>query len=136
MRPWRRKLRHVPEVETIAEDPALAVAVQAASFGTVVAIAGELDIGTAPRLQKALTSSAVLASDAVLVDLSDVTFMDSTGLSRLLALDGELRGRGGRLAVACPPGAARLLFDVTGTGEHLQLYASREAAEAALLRPP
>lgn len=109
--------------------------VGAASFGTVVAIAGELDIGTARRLQRAFTSTAVIESDAVLVDLSDVTFMDSTGLSLFLTLDQQLRERGRRLAIACPAGAARLLFDVTGIDEHLQLYASRDAAEAALLRP-
>ena len=132
-RGWRRR-RHVPAVTVDADESALGVAVQAASFGTIVAIAGELDIGTAPRLQEALSSSAVTGSDAVMVDLSEVAFMDSTGLSLLLELDAELRRRGGRLAIACPPGAARLLFDVTGIDEHVQLYASRDAAEAALLR--
>jgi len=111
------------------------VTVGPARFGTVVAIAGELDIGTAPRLERAFRSSAAIESEAVLVDLSDVTFMDSTGLALFLTLDQELRERGRRLAIACPPGAARLLFDVTGIDERLQLYASRDAAEAALLRP-
>jgi anti-sigma B factor antagonist len=134
MRLRRPKRRHDPAPAAHAEEP-LEVTVGAASFGTVVAIAGELDIGTAPRLQRAFTSSAVIESDAVLVDLSNVTFIDSTGLSLLLTLDQELRGRGGRLAIASPAGAARLLFDVTGIDEHLQLYASRDAAEAALLRP-
>jgi len=134
MRLWRPKRWHDSPLAT-DEDGPLEVAVGAASFGTVVAVAGELDIATAPALQRAFTSSAVTGSDGVLVDLSDVTFMDSTGLALLITLDQKLRDRGGRLAISCPPGAARLLFDVTGVDERFQLYASRDAAEAALLRP-
>lgn len=127
-----------PQDRALARDSEapLEVDVRAVGFGTVVAIAGELDLGTAPRLNAALGSSAVVQSDAVLVDLSGVTFMDSTGLKLLLTLDNDLRGRGGRMAIACPDGAARLLFDVTGIDVHLQLYASRAAAEAALVTPP
>ncbi len=106
--------------------------VAAAGFGTVVTIAGEPDMATAPRLRSALASSSIVGSDAVVVDLAGVTFMDSTGLAVLLTFDRELRERGGTLAIACPEGPARLLFDVTGTDEHLRLYPTRDAAEAAV----
>jgi anti-sigma B factor antagonist len=104
-----------------------------ADFGTLVAVAGELDIATAPALRAALSSHEVVESDGVVVDLSRLTFMDSTGISAFLTLERDLRAHGGRLAIACPEGAVRLLFDVTGLDEHLPLYASREAAEAAVL---
>jgi hypothetical protein len=40
-----------------------------------------------------------------------------------------------RLAIACPEGPARLIFEVTGVDGQLRLYGSREAAEAALAKP-
>lgn len=124
-----------------AESPAsralpLEVDVSAADFGVLVAIAGELDIATVPRVRAALSAHAVAGGDAVVVDLSEVTFMDSSGLSLFLTLERELRERGGRLAIACPDGAARLIFDVTGVDEHLQLYKTRDAAEAAVAQAP
>ena len=58
--------------------------------------------------------------------------MDSTGLAALLTLERELAARGGRLAIACPEGPARLLLDVTGVAERLVPHPTREAAEAAV----
>ena len=66
------------------------------------------------------------------MDLSGVTFVDSSGLGAFITFDRDLRARGGRLAIACPEGPARLIFEVTGVDGLLRLYGSREAAEAAL----
>ena len=116
--------------------PPLKVDVATAGFGTVVAIAGELDIATTPQVREAFSSPAVVEGGGVLVDLTGVTFMDSTGLGMFLTLDRDLRERGARLAIACPEGAARLLFDVAGVNEILPLYPSREDAEAAMAGSP
>jgi anti-sigma B factor antagonist len=124
-----------------AEPPAsrvlpLEVNVTAADFGVLVTITGELDIATVPRVRAALSAHDVAGGEAVVVDLSDVTFMDSSGLSLFLTLERELRERGGRLAIACPDGAARLIFDVTGLDGHLPLYPSRDTAAAAVVHAP
>ena len=58
--------------------------------------------------------------------------MDSSGLAVLLDLDRARRERGRRLAIACPDGPARLVFDVTGVDEHVALFPSLDAAEAAM----
>jgi anti-anti-sigma factor len=112
------------------------VHVSAAAFGALVTIAGEIDIATVPRLRAALAAAELTGSDAVVADLSDVSFLDSTGLSVFLTLDRDLRERGARLAIACPEGPARLLFDVAGVGEILSLYPSPEAAVAGVTGPP
>jgi anti-sigma B factor antagonist len=109
------------------------VEVTETDFGAVVAIAGEVDLATAPRVSSALASTRDFKADRVIVDLSGVTFMDSTGLGVLLTFDRELRARGGRLTIACPDGPARLLFEVTGVEETLPLYWSRAAAVAAAI---
>jgi anti-sigma B factor antagonist len=129
--PGRRR-RKDPEPPASAPLP-LEVEVSAAEFGVLVTIAGELDIATVPRVREALSAHDVAGGEAVVVDLGDVTFMDSSGLSLFLTLERELRERGGGLAIACPDGAARLIFDVTGVDEHLRLYKTRDAAEAAVV---
>jgi anti-sigma B factor antagonist len=96
--------------------------------GTTVSIAGELDIATTRPVRDALEA----AGDAVVVDLTDVTFMDSTGLGVLLAFERSLRERGGRMTIACPEGPARLIFDVTGVDKQIRLYGSLDAAQAAI----
>jgi anti-sigma B factor antagonist len=51
---------------------------------TVIELSGEVDIETAPRLQSAL-EAAIRSGVPVVVDMGDVTFMDSTGFGVLIA---------------------------------------------------
>lgn len=61
--------------------------------GGSIRLAGELDMSTAPQLSEAL-DVAVEHGGAILVDLSELTFMDSTGINALLRAAVSLRGRG------------------------------------------
>jgi anti-sigma B factor antagonist len=103
------------------------VAVTHAGAAEVWAVEGEIDIATKSRLQTVL--DAVPRGDAPLVlDLTDVTFMDSTGLSALLAIVRVAGESGRRLAIVCPEGPVRLILAVTGVEEDLPLYPTRAAA--------
>jgi anti-anti-sigma factor len=99
------------------------------AYGLLVDVAGELDIATAPDLRRALAARAP-EGGLLLVDLTSATFMDSSGLSVVLALHAELRAAGARLAIVCPPGPVYLLFEVTGVEDELPLFPTREAALA------
>ena len=132
MRILRRK-RATPQPASAAG--ALDVVVSGTAYGAVVAIAGELDIATVAQVREAFASEALEHADAVVVDLTEVSFMDSSGLSALLTFDSDLGARRRRLAIACPEGAARLVLDVAGVAERLPLYPTRDAAEAAISRP-
>jgi anti-sigma B factor antagonist len=125
--PWRRPR---PEPAPVAV-PDLGVAVSAAPFGATVSVEGELDIATVRQLTAALAEEPVASAKTVVVDLSSVTFIDSTGLGALMNLKRDLDARNGRLLIACPEGPARLLFDVTGVAGQLELHPTLEAAEAA-----
>ncbi len=114
-----------------ADAPPLDVDVSATGYGAIVTIAGELDLATAPRVRAALASEVLEQAEAVVIDLTDVTFMDSSGLAELLNFERDMSTRRRRLAIACPEGTARLLLDVTGVAEQLALYPSRADAEAA-----
>ena len=57
----------------------------------VIAVAGELDIATAPRLCARLDATRTGRRPRLLVDLTDVDFCDSTGLRALLGAASEVR---------------------------------------------
>ena len=82
---------------------------------TVVAVSGEIDLYTAPRLAAELNK--VLAKDEpvrVVVDMSGVDFCDSTGMNVLLSALKRAREIGGGLDLAGPRPAVRKILQVTG----------------------
>lgn len=81
----------------------------------VLALAGEIDLYTAPRLQSELTA-ALATGDVVniVVDMSTVEFCDSTGMNVLLAAHRLATERGGSLVLAAPRPAVRKILEVTG----------------------
>jgi anti-sigma B factor antagonist len=97
-----------------------------------VSVSGELDQATAPELRSALSEALGNAHGAVLIDLSDCGFIDSTGLSLLVEakrrLDQENRGFG----VCCPDDDVRRLLELTGISKAVGLFESRDEASAAL----
>ena len=98
-------------------------------------VAGEVDIATAPHVREVMAPIAS-AGRSVCLDLAAVTFMDSIGLALVLTLHRDVGLHGGRLAIVCPEGQAKLLFEVTGVDAELALHPTREEAVAALGRPP
>jgi anti-sigma B factor antagonist len=98
-----------------------------------VAVRGEVDIDTVPVLEAALDAAIRESDGAFIIDLSDVEFLDSSGL-RVLLRARSLLGREDRgLAVICRPGPVRRLFELSGTVELFFIYGSREEAAAALV---
>jgi anti-sigma B factor antagonist len=82
---------------------------------TVLALAGEIDLYTAPRLQTELTRAlADTGSAQIIVDMSAVEFCDSTGMNVLLAAHRLAAERGGDLALAAPRPPVRKILEVTG----------------------
>ena len=98
-----------------------------------VRIAGEVDIGAAAELTQALDAAIRESVGAFVIDLSDVDFLDSSGLSGLMRARALLGREERALVVVCPPGPARRLFDLAGVADLFFLYDSREAAAAALV---
>ena len=97
---------------------------------TVVRVRGEVEVLTAPRLADAVTS-ALGGERPVVVDLTDVTFLDSAGLGTLLRVT-EASEEGGeplRLAVDENRPVVRTL-QITGLEHRLALHHSAEDATA------
>lgn len=110
--------------------PRLEVVVESLGDATrVLALRGELDVATMPSLDEAL-AVAVRAGGPprVLIDLSEVTFMDSTALMRLLTALRELDRRDGQMVLACSNPTVLRLFEVTGTDETFEIFPTRDRA--------
>jgi anti-anti-sigma factor len=100
---------------------------------TIVAVDGDVDLATVPQLRTALLGAAAAGDGRPLViDLTAVTFMDSSGLAVLLATTQAARERGRPFAIVCPEGPARLLLAVTGLDGELPLHGSRAEALASV----
>ena len=81
----------------------------------VLALVGEIDLYTAPRLQSELTSALSDGKPTqIVVDMSGVEFCDSTGMNVLLAAHRTATERGGQLALAAPRPSVRKILEVTG----------------------
>jgi anti-sigma B factor antagonist len=98
----------------------------------VVAPRGEVDALTAPQLGRRLLGLADEGKTRVVVDLSHVTFMDSTGIGVLLNALRQLRQRKGGLVLVCPTERIMRPFQITGLVDHLRIFGSREQALGGL----
>ena len=95
----------------------LLVSVSGAEQAYEVRLLGELDMSTAPQLRDELLRLASDGAREVTVDLSELQFMDSTGLSVLITGLKRLRERGGDLALRSPTPSTRRVLEITGLTE-------------------
>jgi anti-sigma B factor antagonist len=97
-----------------------------------VRVVGELDQSTAPDLREALEPSLHSPAGAILVDLTDCDFIDSTGLSLLVETKRRLEEQQERFGICCPDDDVRRLLELTGIDQALGLYGSRDEAVKGL----
>jgi anti-sigma B factor antagonist len=96
---------------------------------TIVTIAGEIDLYTAPRLHSELAALLTEGMPArVVIDMSGVEFCDSTGMNVLLSCLRRARERGGELEIADPKPAVRKILQVTGLDSVFTLVEDADAS--------
>jgi anti-sigma B factor antagonist len=105
-----------------AQEP-LTIALQQENERVVVVMAGELDMANAPLLQGTIESDQLAAAKTVVLDLQQLTFLDSTGLRVILAARELCWRRGQEFAVTPGSQQVQRLLSVTGVGEHLRTIA-------------
>jgi anti-sigma B factor antagonist len=99
---------------------------------SVVTGEGELDAYSADALRTALIESCGTPAARVVIDLSNVPFIDSTALGVLVGGLRRVREVDGELLVVLPRGAARKVFEITTLDRALPTAASRHEAIEAL----
>jgi anti-sigma B factor antagonist len=98
---------------------------------------GELDLSTATQLEAPLEDAVSSPAAAVLIDLTDCTFIDSTGIALVVRawqrVDASAGNGGeGGLVLCCQNEQVRRVLEVTGLEHSLRVFATRDEAIAAL----
>jgi anti-sigma B factor antagonist len=114
-----------------ASAPLLAVHVQDSARGaSIVTLSGELDLSTIPRMQSAVMEQ-ISQRRAVLLDLTTLTFIDSSGIGVLIQACRESNGT--PLGVVIGPGSqVERVFGIAGVDKVMPVYSDRKQALAAL----
>jgi anti-sigma B factor antagonist len=99
--------------------------------GHLIVASGELDISATPRLSTVLAMAATSPGGRLVLDLENVTFIDSTALGTILKAATQLDESGTLLAIVAPEGPVRRLLEMTNLTQRFRLFTTRAAALAA-----
>jgi anti-sigma B factor antagonist len=94
----------------------------------VVAVEGELDLASAPRLSEALGRLSEAPEAPLVVDLSRCAFIDSTGIAAIVHASAPFRERGVEFSVVCGEGTPRDVLRLTAIDQALPVYTSVDEA--------
>ncbi len=86
-----------------------------------LALVGELDLSTVAKVQEELRRIEASSPATVVVDLSKLTFLDSTGLRCIVTADERARQEGRRMVVVRGPDAVQRVFTITRLEERLEM---------------
>ena len=96
---------------------------------TIVAVGGEIDVYTAPKLRDKITELVATGTYHLVIDMEAVEFLDSTGLGVLVGGLKKVRAHDGSLSLICNQDRLLKIFRITGLAK---VFVIHESAEAAL----
>ncbi len=97
---------------------------------TVVAVAGEIDVYTAPKLRDKLTELVSSGDYRLVIDMQGVEFLDSTGLGVLVGGLKKVRAHGGSLELVCSQERLLKIFRITGLAKVFVIHPDPDSALA------
>jgi anti-anti-sigma factor len=100
----------------------------------LLALEGEFDLAAAPATRERFERAVAERPRAVVADLSEVTFMDSSALRELLRADRDLEAAGIEFLLAGPPPQVERVLDLTRARELLSIAATVSEAFARAAR--
>lgn len=101
----------------------------------LLTVEGELDIATASRMITALNEAIAEMKAPLVVDLTRVVFMDSTGLALLMNARRRVVRQGHGFAIVCPKGPIARVFEIADMVESLRVCPDQASARAAATQP-
>lgn len=90
-------------------------------------VGGEIDVYTAPLLRDAISDLVAQGSHDIVIDLTGVGFLDSTGLGVLVGGLKKVRARDGTLELVCDQERLLKIFRITGLAKVFVIHASLDA---------
>jgi anti-sigma B factor antagonist len=104
----------------------LSIETRTQTGGALLTLKGELDMATAPHLEREIASAARGGPRAIVLDLRDLDFIDSTGLRALIAEHERSRECGRTFALIRGSKQVDRLLSITRVSEHLLTVATPE----------
>ncbi|MCE2512554.1 MAG: STAS domain-containing protein [Acidimicrobiia bacterium] len=98
---------------------------------TVLRVGGDLDVVGAPDLRQAVVAAVASGSRLLVLDLSELDFVDSFGIGAVVGVLKRLRQRGGDLALVCPSPRIRRVFEICDLDRILALHDSIDGVAEA-----
>jgi anti-sigma B factor antagonist len=92
----------------------------------VVSVGGELDLRVAPAFRDAVERVIDGGARRLLVDLSEVTFIDSTSIGVLVCALKRMHASGGSLELVCTEKNVLKTLEVSGLDQHFRIHGSRD----------
>ena len=103
---------------------------------SVISPRGELDLATAPKVLAAVEDAITDArTEAIVIDLSSVTFMDSSGVKCVVAAANALRERDGHVAVCNASAPIARLLTMLGIDRTVDLFTTPDPVPAPATNP-
>jgi anti-sigma B factor antagonist len=100
--------------------------------GLLLVARGELDIDAVDELRRHLERATSSGAQRILLDLSEVTFVDSLSLAAIVAANRRL-GHAGRLALVADHAYVLLILEACGLDSVVEVFRTRDEAETYLL---
>jgi len=97
----------------------------------VLSVRGEIDHATAPHLLERLVSMRDSVTKRLVIDLTDVSFIDSTGMGMLVAADEFVRSLGGELRLVVSVPDVLRVFTITGSVVRFKIHPTLSGALSA-----
>ena len=95
-----------------------------------IELEGEVDVYTAPQLKQQMLALLDGGATEIMVDLTKVDYLDSTGLGVLIGGLKRMREREGNVVLICPNQRVRRVFEITGLDKIFDIFNSEAEAHA------
>ena len=95
---------------------------------TVLSVGGELDVVGAPDLRQAVVKEVADGCRRLILDISELDFVDSFGMGAIVGALKRLRQRGGELALVCPSPRIRRVFEICDLDRIIVFHDSVDSA--------
>lgn len=92
----------------------------------MIVLGGELDLASSPQLEQSLEQVWTTDADPLVIDLRELEFMDSTGLSIIVRAQQRMTEDGRQLSIVRGSQQVQRLLDLTGVAERLRLVDTPE----------
>jgi anti-sigma B factor antagonist len=102
---------------------------------TIIAVSGEIDVYTAPKLREKLIGLVEEGSYQLIVDMEGIEFLDSTGLGVLVGGLKRVRAHDGWIDLVCTQSRILRIFRITGLNKVFSIFDTIADAEAARTVP-